>query len=88
LVEAFVDWFLFVIVTSTSTCDCLFVFLPFICPFAHLVYATSHTSYTQDSDKTCHKCLTPGHDVRTDIWSNKHEKGYTSRKDQPSVKSV
>jgi hypothetical protein len=26
LVEAFVDLFLFVIVTSTSTCDCLFVF--------------------------------------------------------------
>jgi hypothetical protein len=25
LVEAFVDLFLFVIVTSTSTCDCLFV---------------------------------------------------------------
>ena len=27
-------------------------------------------------------------DVRTDIWSNKHEKGYNSRKNQPSVKSV
>ena len=27
-------------------------------------------------------------DVRTDVWSNKHEKGYNSRKNQPSVKSV
>jgi hypothetical protein len=27
-------------------------------------------------------------DVRTNIWSNKHEKGYNSRKNQPSVKSV
>jgi hypothetical protein len=26
--------------------------------------------------------------VRTDIWSNKHEKGYNSHKNQPSVKSV
>jgi hypothetical protein len=26
-------------------------------------------------------------DVRTDIWSNKHEKGYDSRKNQSSVKS-
>jgi hypothetical protein len=23
-----------------------------------------------------------------DVWSNKHEKGYNSRKNQPSVKSV
>ena len=27
-------------------------------------------------------------DVRTDVWSNKHEKGFDSRKNQPSVKSV
>jgi hypothetical protein len=27
-------------------------------------------------------------DVRTDIWSNKHEKGYNSSKNQPSVKLV
>jgi len=27
-------------------------------------------------------------DVRTDVWSNKHEKGYNSRKNQPSMKSV
>ena len=27
-------------------------------------------------------------DVRMDVWSNKHEKGYNSRKNQPSVKSV
>ena len=27
-------------------------------------------------------------DVRTDVWSNKHEKGYNSRKNQPTVKSV
>ena len=27
-------------------------------------------------------------DVRTDVWSNKHEKGYNSHKNQPSVKSV
>jgi hypothetical protein len=27
-------------------------------------------------------------DVRTDGWSNKHEKGYNSRKSQPSMKSV
>jgi hypothetical protein len=27
-------------------------------------------------------------DVRTDVWSKKHEKGYNSRKNQPSVKSV
>jgi hypothetical protein len=27
-------------------------------------------------------------DVRTDIWSNKHEKRYNSRKNQPSMKSV
>jgi hypothetical protein len=26
--------------------------------------------------------------VRTDVWSNKHKKGYNSRKNQPSVKSV
>jgi hypothetical protein len=26
--------------------------------------------------------------VRTDVWSNKNEKGYNSRKNQPSVKSV
>jgi hypothetical protein len=26
--------------------------------------------------------------VRTDVWSNKHEKGYNSCKNQPSVKSV
>ena len=26
--------------------------------------------------------------VRTDIWSNKLEKGYNSRKNQPSVKLV
>jgi len=30
----------------------------------------------------------PTQDVRTDVWSNKHEKGYDSRKNQPSVKSV
>jgi hypothetical protein len=41
-------------------------------PSGHLVYATS--LWTQD--------------VRTDILSNKHEKGYNSRKNQPSVKSV
>jgi hypothetical protein len=40
-----------------------------------------------------HVCLTicpSAHlvDVRMDIWSNKHEKGYNSRKNQPSVKSV
>ena len=27
-------------------------------------------------------------DVPTNIWSNKHEKGYDSRKNQPFVKSV
>ena len=27
-------------------------------------------------------------DVQTDVWSNKHEKGYNSNKNQPSVKSV
>ena len=27
-------------------------------------------------------------DVWMDIWSNKHEKGYYSRKNQPSMKSV
>ena len=27
-------------------------------------------------------------DVQKDIWSNKHEKDYNSRKNQPSVKSV
>jgi len=27
-------------------------------------------------------------DVQTDIWLNKHEKGYNSRKNQPSVKLV
>ena len=27
-------------------------------------------------------------DVRTDVLSNKHEKGYDSRKNQPSIKSV
>jgi len=27
-------------------------------------------------------------DVRTHIWSNKHEKGYNSRKNKLSVKSV
>ena len=26
--------------------------------------------------------------VRMDVWSNKHEKGYYSRQNQPSVKSV
>ena len=27
-------------------------------------------------------------DVRTDVWSNKHEEGYNSHKNQPSAKSV
>ena len=27
-------------------------------------------------------------DVQTDVWSKKHEKGYNSCKNQPSVKSV
>ena len=27
-------------------------------------------------------------DVQKDIWSNKHEKDYNSRKNRPSVKSV
>jgi hypothetical protein len=48
-----------------------------ICPFAHLVYATSHLSFVVRTQ-----------DVRTDVWSNKHEKGYNSRENQPSVKSV
>jgi hypothetical protein len=38
LVEAFVDLFLFVIVTSTSTCDCLFVFLPLFHHLAHHLF--------------------------------------------------
>ena len=28
------------------------------------------------------------HKMCDDVWSNKHEKGYNSRKNQPSVKSV
>ena len=27
-------------------------------------------------------------DVQMDVWINKHEKGYNSRKNQPSVKSL
>ena len=27
-------------------------------------------------------------DVQTNVWTNKHEKGYNSRKNQPSMKSA
>jgi hypothetical protein len=38
-------------------------------PFTHLVYATSHLSFVARTQ-----------DVRTEVWLNKHGKGYNSRK--------
>jgi hypothetical protein len=63
-----------------------------ICPFTHLVYATSHLSfvafywYLVSWLTMIWACAY--HTDFTDGWSNKHEKGYNSRKNQPSVKSV
>jgi hypothetical protein len=45
--------------------------------------ANQHTKYEQKTNDYLRT-----QDVRTDLWSNKHEKGYSSGKNQPSVKSV
>jgi hypothetical protein len=71
-------------------------------PFAHLVYATSYLSFVafysylvswfghdliMSLSYRFHEWLIFAR-VRTDLCSNKHEKGYRFRKNQPSVKSV
>jgi hypothetical protein len=54
-------------------------------PSAHLVYTTSHLSFVAFYYSLANE-VAKGYS--NDVWSNKHEKGYNSCKNQPSVKSV
>jgi hypothetical protein len=91
----FHGWLIFARVVGSPFHVCLT-----ICPFAHLVYATSHLSFVAFYSYlvswlsmiwACayYSDFTDGtQDVRTDIWSNKHEKGYLQLSQKLTIREI